>query len=338
VALAWSGLLGCSGTDNGRRLRVGNEPPGEADGGGGFAGSGPGPQADGGIASSANELSVRITDGEAMTLTIVTLGCAGACADVEAVATGGNPPYQFVWDDGATTARRHVCLDATMQLSVTATDTALATDEFQHEAQTAIAKLNAQVLECNDAGTPPPNDCGAGATLPFLLVPSHPSAFTTTYTQANGNHPDYAAGAYGAPPGPLAIVDQAQSEIHLGTCSQLLLAASADGTKDVGWDDTLVVEYRAAPGGPVDKRWFYGTVSPVTYTPASQMLTSVVTPSVPGSSLDPPVPNPQPFGFPALAIDLMSEAPSADRDFELTVHVLDTGGFGSTTEIWLIPR
>ena len=53
---------------------------------------------------------------------------------------------------------------------------------------------------------------------------------------------------------------------------------------------------------------------------------------------DPAVPNPLPFGYAPLAIDLMDQAPSAAKDFALTVRVLDTGGFGSTTDVWAIPH
>jgi hypothetical protein len=75
---------------------------------------------------------------------------------VQAVATGGNPPYAFAWEDGTTSAMRHVCLDDSTTLSVSATDTAIHADEFSYEAQTATAEVTATVLDCTavpDAGT-----------------------------------------------------------------------------------------------------------------------------------------------------------------------------------------
>ena len=59
-------------------------------------------------------------------VTVVTLGCAGSCVDVEAVATGGSPPYAFTWEDGSTGPTRHLCPSSTTEYSVTVTDTATA--------------------------------------------------------------------------------------------------------------------------------------------------------------------------------------------------------------------
>lgn len=99
-------------------------------------------------------LSVRIQDPTEMTIRVLTIACAGDCADVRAVARGGNPPYAYVWDDGSTDAKRHVCLDAGTELTVDATDTAIV-GEFAREARTAHASVTANVLQCNqDAGVP----------------------------------------------------------------------------------------------------------------------------------------------------------------------------------------
>jgi hypothetical protein len=154
---------GCSGSDTGRRLRVGEEPAaGRGGGGAGGAGVGGGAGA-GGAVSTAEALSLHVEDIDEMTIELITLACAGDCADVEAVANGGNPPYAFEWDDGSDDPRRRVCLTEDATLSVTATDTAISSEEFHYAAQTATSQLSATVLSCaGDAGLAPP-DADAGA-------------------------------------------------------------------------------------------------------------------------------------------------------------------------------
>ena len=56
-----------------------------------------------GDASSTNMLHAHI-EANRMTVTFITVGCTGPCADVVAVATGGYAPYTFKWDDGSTSA------------------------------------------------------------------------------------------------------------------------------------------------------------------------------------------------------------------------------------------
>jgi hypothetical protein len=332
-------LVGCS-SDSGRGLRVGMDmPQGGASGHGGSGGvDNPSGGTAGGLDISDNALEVEIQH-EALAVELVTLRCAGDCAEVEAVARGGHAPYAFVWDDGGTEAVRMLCPDATTTFGVAVTDTAIDTEENPYEARTERAEVTAEVLDCtDDAGMPPlESDCGPDATAPLLLVARRESATTNVFVDENGNLPDYIASLYGTQ-APLAIVASATSEIHLGSCTKLLLAADAAGTQNVGWDDTLIVEYRSATGTAIEKRWLYGTVSPVTYGPTGEQLTSLIAPTIAGWDLDPPVPNPLPFGYPPLAIDLMSATPSDAKDFELTVHVLDASSFGSTTDIWLIPR
>lgn len=159
-------VLGCSGADHGRGLPVGREPA--SSGGTGFgtlAGSGGAPaggQAGGtsSVGSGENALTVRVEDRASLEIEIITLQCAGDCAEVEAVARGGNPPYTFAWNDGSTDALRRLCPTAATTFEVTATDTAIEADEFRYEAQTATAELSATVLDCaTDAGVPADLDC-----------------------------------------------------------------------------------------------------------------------------------------------------------------------------------
>lgn len=87
----------------------------------------------------------------------------------------------------------------------------------------------------------------------------------------------------------------------------------------------------------MQKRWYYG--SPTTILdPGGQALVEPLAPTVPGTSLVPPVPNPVPFGYAPLAIDLMSELPIGTSRFDLTLYVMDFGGYGSLTDVWAIPR
>ncbi|HEX2677749.1 MAG TPA: hypothetical protein VHM19_13950 [Polyangiales bacterium] len=107
------------------------------------------------MSASENELHAHIEDVHQMTIEIVTVACAGDCVQVEAVASGGNPPYTFRWDDGSTSASREVCPGASTKYSVQATDTAIDRSEFRYEAHTVSAPLAANVLTCPDGGTPP---------------------------------------------------------------------------------------------------------------------------------------------------------------------------------------
>jgi len=150
-------LLACSSGET--PLRVGDEGPnagaaGRDSGAGGFgnAGSGGMPPVQG----NEQLLEVDVQDGKGLVIEIVTLQCAGECADVVAVASGGHPPYSFEWaDDGSTDPRRRVCPNDTTTFHVTATDTAVVVEELGRDAMSATAEVTARVLDCTDAGTPP---------------------------------------------------------------------------------------------------------------------------------------------------------------------------------------
>lgn len=331
IWLVLASAVACS-ADRNDRLDVGREPGAAGTGGRAGASGGAAAGRDGGLLSAT--LDVRVEDSERMKLEVVTLACAGDCAVVKAVASGGKPPYAFRWDDGSTSEERTVCLERSGQLSVTAEDTADDDDEFPYAGQTATTTLTATVLDCMD-GDAAVSDCGEGATPPFLVVDKQVSTPMATWAQMNGSLPDYAAPSFGG--NAFAIIATTTQTVELGSCKKLLLAGDAAGTKAVGWDDTLIVEYRSVPSGPVDKRWYYGSVA-VTYTPDNQTLPSGGAPTVPGLNLDPPVPNPLPFGYEPLVLDLMSEIPSGADGFELTIHVLDASFTGSTTDIWVIPQ
>jgi hypothetical protein len=81
---------------------------------------------------------------------LVTLACGGDCADVLAVARGGNPDYHFLWNDSVVTTMRRICVreDTSFRLSVT--DTELPSGEFACRAHTVSADVTADVLQCPD--------------------------------------------------------------------------------------------------------------------------------------------------------------------------------------------
>jgi hypothetical protein len=153
--------FGCNSDGAATPLRVGREPGpasiAAADGGRNPAGSTAEFAGNGGLVPPGGpeeSLRVHVENPAGLTLEIVTLQCAGDCADLQAVARGGNEPYAFEWEDGSTSAARRVCLAAPATLSVRASDTAIDSAEFHHSAQTATANVAAQVRACADAGVP----------------------------------------------------------------------------------------------------------------------------------------------------------------------------------------
>lgn len=153
--------LGCSGDSSRGPLRVGRDGPGGAAGEEQTAGfGGPGGAGVGGSAE-AHALTAEIHDPEGLRIELVTLSCDGECAEVEAVASGGFPPYRFRWDDDSTAAARRLCADATTVFTVEVEDTAIDLEEFQYEAQHASAAVTAEVIGCDepDGGAPPGELC-----------------------------------------------------------------------------------------------------------------------------------------------------------------------------------
>ncbi len=110
--------------------------------------------------ASAGALDARIEQNH-VAVTFVTLSCEGDCATVNAVATGGHPPYTFVWDDGSTDATRHVCPTSSAHYSVRVTDAGIS-GELARPPETVQLALTANVLACPDGGI---SDAGAGVCL-----------------------------------------------------------------------------------------------------------------------------------------------------------------------------
>jgi hypothetical protein len=175
-------IAGCGGR-TGNPLDVGSD----ADESGSFVG---------GDAAAATGLDAHIEE-NLVTVKIVTLACAGDCATVQAVATGGTPPYSFAWDDGSTTAQRQVCPTSSTSYEVKVSDTGM-TGEITHAPETVQVPLTADVLACpsggvSDASAPGDGgicDQGAGVTLPAELTPD-----------INDNAETYFAGGAALPAG-----------------------------------------------------------------------------------------------------------------------------------------
>ncbi len=106
-----------------------------------------------------------------ITITFVTLSCSGGCATVEAVATGGYPPYTFAWDDGSTHATRQVCPAASTSYNVKVTDTGTS-GELARPAQSVDVPLSANVIACSDAGPTGTCDSFAASFSPAGVNPN----------------------------------------------------------------------------------------------------------------------------------------------------------------------
>jgi hypothetical protein len=104
-----------------------------------------------GDAAGASGLDAHIEQNH-VEVTVVTVGCAGACATVQAVGTGGNPPYSYAWEDGATDPIRKVCPGSDTAYAVKVTDTGTS-GELARPPQTARATVTADVIACPDGGS-----------------------------------------------------------------------------------------------------------------------------------------------------------------------------------------
>jgi hypothetical protein len=162
---------GCGSARDGYSLPVGSD-----DAGGAFAGD---------DASVSGSLDAHIERNH-VAVKIITLSCAGDCATVEAVATGGQPPYTFRWDDGSTRPSRTVCPKADTSYRVAVSDTG-STGEFAHDPQMVVVPLTADVIGCPavgiaDAGAPP---CDSAVTIGPSTVEVDPTG-STHYVGSGG--------------------------------------------------------------------------------------------------------------------------------------------------------
>lgn len=149
-------FVACGGASNrGYSLTVGGDDAGA----GAF---------NGGDASPVPDLDAYIEQGQ-VAVKLVTLSCAGDCATVQAVGTGGHAPYTYRWEDGSTNSVRRLCPTADAAYAVTVTDTG-ETGEFPRPEQTAHASLTANVLACPDGGSTCAPDAATVSGLPETLA------------------------------------------------------------------------------------------------------------------------------------------------------------------------
>lgn len=142
-------LTACSASPS---INVGNEGDGSVAGSGGSSGFG----GVGGFGGNDDTLNALITEPPSeMAIEMVTISCAGECKQVLAVASGGNDPYTFIWNDGVTTAAREICAADDTTFTVTVRDTAIVDGEFPYAGQSITASVTANVLTC-------PGDGGVG--------------------------------------------------------------------------------------------------------------------------------------------------------------------------------
>ena len=136
-----------------------------------------------GEAAATQRLDAYIERGT-VAVKLVTVSCAGDCATVQAVGTGGYPPYTFAWENGSTSAVRRVCPTADTDYSVRVTDSG-GTGELPRPPQTAKASVTADVLACSDAG---PRDAASAVPSTDGCVGGfmNPSVEGTPQTAAGG--------------------------------------------------------------------------------------------------------------------------------------------------------
>jgi hypothetical protein len=187
LGLACATAPGC-GSSGQEQLSLGHD-----DGGPSFAFSGGDARGQAGLDAYVEQNQVEVK--------IVTLSCSGDCATVQAVGTGGYPPYTFTWDDGSTSATRQVCPTSSTSYSVKVTDTGTS-GELARAPETVQVPLTADVLVCPDGGAAP-SDSGASGCV--TLLESSVSG-PLTGTGAITCSPSGESGAYGA----LATLQQGQ--------------------------------------------------------------------------------------------------------------------------------
>jgi hypothetical protein len=165
------------------------------------------PNLDGGSGPDGDFLGSDATDDRDMPLQVAieATGCQAGCQALVAAATGGIPPYQYQWSDGATTASRLACSAPDGGVwSVTVTDTPTS-GEFATPAQVLAATLPDMPLACSLDAAPPmdaPPDascatsrlrddtgfCGGSSACTFSFCPAEP-AFLQTVVYFEWNLP-----------------------------------------------------------------------------------------------------------------------------------------------------
>lgn len=168
---------------------------------------------------------------------------------------------------------------------------------------------------------------------PRLMIGAVASQSTSFFDQVNGRSAVYRGSSV-----PIVV---ASTELYLdmGQCSDLYLAGNAEGTATVGWDNCLVVEYRPTPDVAPEAVWYYCSQS-LFYTETNEpVVQAEEQATILGSDLVPPIVTGLAFGWEPKALELMRYVPeNHSSSFVLTLHILDFGTSGSTTDVWLLPE
>jgi hypothetical protein len=193
---------------------------------------------------------------------LVTLSCAGACATVQAVGTGGSPPYSYKWEDGSTGAVRQVCPKATTAYAVNVSDSG-EHGEIPGPPQTAKASVTADVIACPDAGAvdaaPPvaPSDaCVGGFVNPAIegtpQTEVGPAWDAPGWTQCpNGPAPAYLASASVHPGDGVTYPAPSSGP----TYAVIAAKGSDDASVPHGFGQTLCTPMASGASFNVDSRW-----------------------------------------------------------------------------------
>lgn len=195
VFVSW----GCSAGGESPPLDVGTDGTGGRKEPGGTGGS---PEGSGGLSLVGGDAASRAfaahIERDGVRVDFVTLRCDGECADVAAVATGGEKPYSFAWEDGSANPRRRVCPTSSTRYEVTVTDAGVSTGEVRREPVSTRASLTANLLDCKDGGSSPEPDAGP-ACVPGVSPSSLPDTVMVQVTSPDTIQPPapvyFAAGA-----------------------------------------------------------------------------------------------------------------------------------------------
>lgn len=177
---AWLGsllLIACSQADEGIELAL--EPGTGAAAGPIAAAAAPAPSDNGSTAVTpqvdgrqlADDLSVSIQNETHMRLESLVLPCAAECVGVVAVATGGHPPYTYVWSDGLEGPEREICRSTLGPLQVTATDSGRAAIEFGVPPAEVTATVSTRTVSCEQPAEPSEADAEMPTIPPACRAP-----------------------------------------------------------------------------------------------------------------------------------------------------------------------
>jgi hypothetical protein len=233
----------------------------------------------GGFTSPASDASgaqggfdANVAQGK-LAVKLVTLSCSGDCATVQAVGTGGSPPYSYEWEDGSTSAVRQLCPKAATAYAVNVTDTGEA-GEIPGPPQTAKASVTADVLACPDAGAvdaappAPPTDACVGGLVNASIEGTPQSKVGLAWdapgwTQCpNKLYPATLASAGVHPSDGPTYPAPSSGATYAVFGVQGAYAVSGADDLPVGFGQTLCTPLQAGASFDVDARWMAPGASP----------------------------------------------------------------------------